>query len=50
MKAFKGVRKPMPPSTKIIMNPKDENKNRRWDWRSALDSDNNDDMYQWAKG
>jgi len=35
LETMRGIRKPMPPATKII-NPKDINKNRHWNWRDSL--------------
>ena len=33
---MKGIRKPIPPPSKVIMNDKDVNKQKRWNWQDEL--------------
>lgn len=45
LEAMRGIRKPMPPATKII-NPKDAHKQKRFDWRDALETETEDDTWE----
>ena len=46
---FRQVRKPMPPSEKVIPNEKDLRKNERFDWRRELELDELDKLYEQEK-
>ena len=34
--AYRSIRKPMPPPSKVILNDKDLKKNEKFDWRKEL--------------
>lgn len=38
METYKKIRKPMPPSEKVIPNLKDERRKKKFDWKSAVDN------------
>lgn len=44
LEIMRGIRKPMPPPTKVV-NPKDANKQKRWDWRDELENAEAEDDY-----
>lgn len=45
LEAMRSIRKPMPPSTKVI-NPKDAQRKKKWTWRDEINGENENDDFE----